>query len=126
MAMMKSGLVLPNSCSRKGFEIGIAENGREGLKIFLDKAFDLVLTDFRMPYMDGLILESEIRKKQPKTIIVMMSGDQKLSAQTRGAADHILAKPFGVKEIYNLVVVRSKPQIQSKGGCPELMTPLCL
>jgi CheY-like chemotaxis protein len=88
---------------RKGFEIGIAENGREGLKIFTDKAFDLVLTDFQMPYMNGLMLASEIKKKQPKTIIVMMSGDRQMSAQTKGAADHILAKPFGVKELYNLL-----------------------
>jgi DNA-binding NtrC family response regulator len=88
---------------RKGFEIGIAENGREGLKIFVDKAFDLVLTDFRMPYLNGLMLASEIKRKQPKTIIVMMSGDGQMTARTKGAADHLLAKPFEIKEMYDLV-----------------------
>jgi DNA-binding response OmpR family regulator len=88
---------------RKGFEIGIAKNGREGLKIFNDRNFDLVLTDFRMPYMNGLLLASEIKKKKPRTIIIMMSGDAQMSPRTKGAADHILPKPFGIKEIYDLM-----------------------
>jgi DNA-binding response OmpR family regulator len=88
---------------RKGFEIGIAANGKDGLKIFTDKAFDLVLTDFRMPSMNGLTLASEIKKKQPKTIIIMMSGDRQINMRTKGVADYFLTKPFGIKEIYNLV-----------------------
>jgi DNA-binding NtrC family response regulator len=88
---------------RKGFQIGIAENGVEALKIFNDKDFDLVLTDFQMPYMDGLMLACEIKKKKPKTLVIMMSGDTQMGGRTKEVADYFVAKPFGINEMQNLI-----------------------
>ena len=88
---------------RTGFQIGIAENGVEALKIFSDKDFDLVLTDSQMPYMDGLTLACEIRKRKPKTLIIMMSADTQMSTQTKEVADYFLTKPFGIQEMHNLI-----------------------
>ena len=87
----------------EGFEIGIAENGVNALKLFIDKDFDLVLTDFQMPYMDGLILACEIKKVNPKTLIIIMSGNIHTDLQTKYVADYIIAKPFGLDEMHNLI-----------------------
>ena len=87
----------------EGFEIGIAENGVNALKLFIDKDFDLVLTDFQMPYMDGLKLACEIKKVNPKTLIIIMSGNIHTNLQTKYVADYIIAKPFGFDKIHNLI-----------------------
>jgi CheY-like chemotaxis protein len=45
-----------------GYEVGLAVDGMEALAVFLDKSFDLVLTDLEMPAMDGFILAGHIKK----------------------------------------------------------------
>ena len=56
-------------------EVFTASNGREGLEIFYNQLPELVLTDIRMPEMDGVQLARIVREKQPETIIIMISAD---------------------------------------------------
>ena len=88
---------------RRGFEVAVAENGVQALRIFSEEGFDLVLTDLKMPHMDGLMLASDIKKKQPQTLLIMMSGYAQTSVQPNNVVDYFVAKPFGLKEIYNLM-----------------------
>jgi two-component system response regulator ResD len=88
---------------RQGLEVGTAENGVEALKIFNYQSFDLVITDIQMPYMDGLDLASEIRKKRPRIIIIMMSGDMQARALTEDVTDYFVTKPFQLEAIYSLM-----------------------
>lgn len=85
-----------------GFRVEMAENGEEALEK-IDKAkFDLVLTDMKMPKMDGLQLVKELSQKRPEIATVVMSGhgsiDAALEAVRRGASD-FLSKPFNLPEI---------------------------
>src|SRR5690348_4989752 len=55
-------------------EVYEAENGIEALQTALNIKPDLVLTDIRMPFMDGLQLASELKTKLPSAHIVILSG----------------------------------------------------
>jgi CheY-like chemotaxis protein len=57
-----------------GYGIVTAANGPEALEKFAAEKFDLVVTDYRMPRMDGLELISRLRKLAPDLPIVLVSG----------------------------------------------------
>ncbi len=85
--------------SSLGFtEVFQAENGVEALELSIKVKPDLVLTDIRMPFMDGIELSSKLREQLPDTNIVILSGYDEFkyaqSAITYGVLDYIL-KPIG-------------------------------
>jgi signal transduction histidine kinase len=85
-----------------GFVVELAEDGEEALKKIEQEDFDLVLTDMKMPKMDGLQLISEIAKFKPETLMVLLSGhgtiESALEAMKRGASDY-LSKPINLDEM---------------------------
>lgn len=89
------------SCSRslvpEGYELKMAKNGPEGLKILETETFDLVLTDLKMPNMDGIEVLGTIKEKWPKTDVVIVTGYQTVETAVKaiklGAFDYI-EKPF--------------------------------
>ena len=77
-----------------GYSVQIAVNGEEGLKLFETAAFDVVVTDFRMPLMDGKELIQRIRTLDPNARIILLSGFVEplgLTEQNTGA-DTVIAK----------------------------------
>jgi signal transduction histidine kinase/GGDEF domain-containing protein len=85
-----------------GFNVELAENGEEALKKMEKENFDLVLTDMKMPKMDGLQLISQIAESKPETLMVLLTGygsiDSALEAMRRGASDY-LSKPINLDEM---------------------------
>ena len=57
-----------------GYAIQLAASGEEALKIFVPAAFDVVVTDYRMPGMNGVELIARIRQVDPNARIVLLSG----------------------------------------------------
>lgn len=57
-----------------GHRISTASGGVEALELFSRQKFDLVITDFRMPKMDGLELIVRLRKQAPEIPIILISG----------------------------------------------------
>ena len=92
----------------KGFQVGLAENGKKGLFMFNKMGYDYVITDYGMPQMDGLKMAKEIKKKHPDAVVIMMSGDQKIKLQTGDVVNHFLEKPFRFDAVYNLMVNRDE------------------
>lgn len=89
---------------KMGFEVAVAENGAMGLSVFNDaKNCDMVLADFRMPHMNGLIMAKEMKKKQPHIIVIMMSGDLSNYRKSKNVANYFIEKPFKFEDIYNLI-----------------------
>ena len=78
-----------------GFEVFAAENGEVGLDLIEREKPDVVMTDLRMPGMDGGALIGLIRARYPDLPIVAMSGD---SSDDGGAADVFLHKPFKIRD----------------------------
>ena len=57
-----------------GCKVQIATNGEEGFKVFEGATFDVVVTDYRMPCMNGAELIVKIRKCDPNARIILLSG----------------------------------------------------
>jgi len=89
--------------SSQGLDVEITRNGVEALDAFVNKGFDLVLTDLQMPLMDGHELACEIKKKRPKTVIIMMSGNRPNGGQAQAVADFFVVKPFQMKDISDMM-----------------------
>ena len=87
----------------QGFEVETADNGLEALEIFTEMYFDAVLTDFQMPGMDGIKLADQIRKHDPKKLIIMMTSNRLMSSQEEELVDYVVEKPFELNEIYAIL-----------------------
>ena len=95
--MLKDGLnKLPNC------EVAMATSGEQALQLFAEQPFDLLITDYKMPGLDGLTLATRIRRLYPLTAIVMMTayGNDDLRARaTRVNIRHFLDKPVQLTDI---------------------------
>jgi DNA-binding NtrC family response regulator len=93
--------IVRTSCSRtlspEGYEVRLATNGAEGLKMASEERFDLVLTDLKMPDMDGIEVLRIIKEKWPETAVIIVTGYQTVDTAVKaiklGAYDYI-EKPF--------------------------------
>ena len=77
-----------------GYRVSVARNGEEGLKLFESAHFDVVVTDYRMPRMNGAELIQRIRKLNPNARIILLSGFVEplgLTEENTGA-DVVIAK----------------------------------
>jgi two-component system, OmpR family, KDP operon response regulator KdpE len=99
--------VLKTTLSSQGYGVRSAGNGQEALDEMKGWSPDLVITDLRMPEMDGLELCRDIRSKSTIPIIVLsVKGEEAVKVQALDAgADDYITKPFSVNEL--LARVRS-------------------
>ena len=93
--------VLKTSLSSYGYGIRTAADGEEALQVIHDWSPDLIITDLRMPNMDGLELCREIRKESRVPIIVLsVKGEETIKVQALDAgADDYVTKPFSMNEL---------------------------
>src|SRR5690349_11743205 len=85
-----------------GFATVGAEDGAEALRHVVRSRFDLLLTDIRMPGMDGFELAQRARQLRPDLAVLFMSG---YSAEYRfdPAHDDFIAKPFRPRQLLSRV-----------------------
>jgi CheY-like chemotaxis protein len=77
-----------------GYLVQIACNGEEALKLFETSPYDVVVTDYRMPRMDGIELIRRMRQVNPLTRVILLSGFVEplgLTEENTGA-DAVVAK----------------------------------
>jgi len=93
--------------SKQEYEVVTAATGEEATEKLSDTIFDLVITDIKMPGMDGLELLTLIKSKYPGTEVIVMtaygSQEKREEALQKGASFYI-EKPFEIKEIKQLVM----------------------
>ena len=84
--------------TRFGHNVETATDGQEGIRKFDDGSFDIVITDIRMPGVDGNGVVNHIRKSEKQSIpVIAISGTP---WKIKGSSfDKILAKPFRMKEL---------------------------
>ena len=91
----------------EGYETTAAGNGRHALQAAQGQGFDVVLTDLKMPDLNGIELLGEILKLQPAPLVILMTAhgtiDSAVEAMRKGAFDY-LTKPLEKDEL--LMVLR--------------------
>ena len=58
-------ILVSKMLSRLGYEVSSADSGENGLNLFLKNKFDVVLSDYEMPGMDGVAFACSIKKSSP-------------------------------------------------------------
>ena len=83
----------------------VVENAKQALDAFKDKEIDLLLTDVRMPKVDGFQLMQKVRKAHPNLPILLISGEpmNKEQEELLGSADGFLTKPFTVDQLNDFI-----------------------
>jgi HD-like signal output (HDOD) protein len=86
---------------RKRWNTQFAQGGEAALRAFEESSFDVVVSDMRMPSMDGATLLSQIRDRYPGTARIILSGysEGSLTSRTLSVAHRFLAKPCNVAEL---------------------------
>ena len=93
--------IVRTSCSRtlvpEGYDVRLAKNGVEGLRMASEERFDLVLTDLKMPDMDGIDVLRNIKEKWPETHVIIVTGYQTVDTAVKAiklGANNYIEKPF--------------------------------
>ncbi len=88
--------------TRSGFDVTTAMSGEDALELMAIEDFDLILSDVRMPRMDGIQLLKKIRREAPATTVIMITAygtvKNAVEAMKLGAFDYVL-KPFSPDEL---------------------------
>lgn len=108
-----------------GNEVAISQSSSDALELFRKEAFDLVITDLRMPSGSGLDLIREMRALRPEVPIVLISGFTDalgLDEETTGA-DAVIQKsateiPQLVRAVNRLLRKTQKKPARSQAGAP--------
>ena len=90
-------LLIKNEFSIEGFDVTVAKSGEEGLKLFNDNKYDLVLLDLKLPKMNGIETLKKLKQKVTSTEVIMMTGygdiETAVMSIKLGARDYV-PKPF--------------------------------
>jgi len=103
------GSMLKKVFEREGYNVIVASNGEEGMKLYKEKQPDIVITDLILPGKEGIQIIMELRKEDPNLPIIGMSGggyidpDSYLHLAKSLGANAVFAKPIKIEELLNIV-----------------------
>lgn len=113
--------VLEKALTREGQDVVSFEDPRKLLQRFHHELPDVIISDIRMPNMDGIALINEIKRLAPNLPVIIMTAysdlDRAVSAFQSGAFE-FFSKPFDVDEVVNLVK-RANKESQSTTKTPK-------
>ncbi len=92
---------LSHVLQREGYAVTACKDGESGLAELRKADFDLVLTDLKMPGIDGMEVLREVRAHHPDVPVIMITGHASLDSAVeamKAGAYHYLAKPFRLAE----------------------------
>jgi CheY-like chemotaxis protein len=98
--------LVKNLLEQEGMSVQCAANGAEALAVMKQKTFDLMITDFEMPGLDGLSLTRQATVIAPDMPVIMMTGNVSSElphmAKKAGVAK-VLGKPFNCKALLEII-----------------------
>ena len=118
-----------------GYQTVMASHGLEALRAVEGESFEVVITDLRMPDLDGIQLLKAIKRNSPETDVIVITGyasvENAIEALKEGAADY-LRKPFSADELQMVIqkceskrrLAEEKSNLQEMVGIYELSTTL--
>ena len=113
--------VLSMSLKSDGYDVVSALSGKEGLEVFKKESPDIILTDIKMPGMDGIEVLKKVKKIDPETEVIIITGhgdiDTAIEALQYGASDFI-NKPVR-DEALSIALDRAKEKIDIRQKLKE-------
>ncbi len=97
---------LSHVLEREGYEVTACRDGESGLAALAQAEYDLVLTDLKMPGLDGMEVLKRVHAEHPDVPVIMITGHASLDsavAAMKAGAFHYLAKPFRLAEAREVV-----------------------
>ena len=102
-----------------GYKIDVVENGVEAISHIDRRSYDLIITDYMMPKMDGLELTRRIRSKYPSTPILVVTGNGPIHDLLKSGATACIMKPFSILELQNMVKIILNKESEETGLTPK-------
>jgi len=94
--------ILAGFLKKLDYKVEKAATGREGLEIISNNVVDVVLTDYKMPDMNGMEVLDEIKKLNPEIAVIMFTAygsiEKSVEAMKKGAEDYLI-KPINLDEL---------------------------
>src|SRR4030067_581561 len=109
---------LEDKLTKEGYSVNSLSNASEGIKLLQSTNFDAVITDLRLPKIDGIDFLREIKKSSPDTVVIIMTAygsiENAVVAMKEGAYDYV-TKPFSLEEL----IIRLKKALKNKDVVEE-------
>jgi two-component system nitrogen regulation response regulator GlnG len=103
--------VLSKSLTKQGYQVDLANNGREALLLSRKQTYDLAVLDIKMPGLSGLELLSKFKEECPQALVIIMTAESSMKnaveAMKRGAYDY-LTKPFDLDALDAIIFKAQK------------------
>jgi two-component system alkaline phosphatase synthesis response regulator PhoP len=109
----------------EGYDVHWASDGREGLRMALEEAPDLVILDIMLPGMNGLDICRELRQKKTNIPVIMLTAKGEEVDKVVGleiGADDYMTKPFSVREL----LARIKAHLRREKREPRNVPRTCV
>jgi two-component system response regulator GlrR len=111
----------------EGFDVTSVDNGTQALRLMFNNDFDVVLSDLRMPGMDGLSLFDEILQQQRDLPLILMTAHGTIKeavAATQRGVFSFLTKPVDHKELRSILLRAIAQTTKNELGdwCSEIIT----
>lgn len=105
---------LADALAKAGYSVSIASNGKQGLEEIMKQHFEVVVTDFQMPLMNGLELLACCRQHAATTPVIVISGAARDLEQVAVAcgAFGVIPKPLSPRTVVQMV--QRATQVQSR------------
>jgi DNA-binding NtrC family response regulator len=99
-------ITVQDALAAEGYKVITAETGGNGLTLLRENQADMVITDLRLPDMDGIQILREVKTFSPETQVIMITAygsiDSAVTAMKQGASDY-LTKPFSMDELLLII-----------------------
>ena len=103
-------VALKNLChilKKEGYRVVAAKSGKQALNYLEKQEFALVLTDLKMPQVDGMQVLKRVKTLYPHTEVIMITGFSTVDSAVeslKAGAYHYIAKPFKLDEVRKMVL----------------------
>ena len=105
--------------SAKGCAMRVAESAEEGIAAISEEPFDIIISDLRLPGMNGLDFIKQAAVIQPEAIRFLITAyrdDHIISEAVRIGVNEFIEKPFSVKVLVNLLALAIKHQEKNRAA----------